>query len=267
MSPIALMSQEGYHFSMPETEGERLMRKNLEAAGFSVQKIEETDERRSDYRVFNSEESHTIEVKDKENSKEYKKLFEEACEKGGAFGTAPVFPSNVIAGIIRDAADQLAKTPRRDGEFSIIWFSCLGEDAPHVLTRAQLTLYGICDVIPWAKKYPPYTQLPCFFFYFNEFFKCPHVDAAILFSGGSWALFLNSFSQRLEAFKKTKLYGCFKKVCDPIALEAEGSALIVDGPVDRKDQSAVQLFLMKKYNLEGVSPMAVLDANGIIALK
>ena len=90
------------------------MREQLEALSFKVEPIglgKEEGERRSDKKVSDESDTYLVEVKDKESSQQYKRLVAEAREKGSAFGTAPVIPSNAIAGIIRDAADQLEKTP------------------------------------------------------------------------------------------------------------------------------------------------------------
>ena len=82
----------------------------------------------------------------------------------------------------------------------------------------------------------------------------------MLFDAKGWSICLNQFSSRYTALKNDELIGEFgKAVRDPLDDEASGIACVVDSDVDRRDQGAVQRFLMQKYEWSGVSPVAYVE--------
>ncbi len=244
---------------MSENETEQLMRLQLEALDFKVERIEtavEGGEQRADYRATDGTDSFIIEVKSKEDSPGYKALLDELDERGIAVGSTLLTADNAISRVIRKAAKQLANTPARESDFRLIWFACLGHDASFVLEQAELTVYGSREVMTFDQGSEDVSVKTCHFYGHGEFWRCRHVDAIALFGYAGWKLRLNPFSPRRDALSRTRLCSILgKAVCDPIAREAAREDLFVDEDVDRKDEAAVQQFLCRKYGLQRVDTL------------
>lgn len=233
-----------------EDETELYMRLVLEHEGFQVTRIPSSSKKTADYRVSDDRHSYVIEVKRKEDDPECLARFQkEFLEKGEASRSESGGHTNVMAGIIRDAAKQLESTPTEPGEFKLIWFAAWGERPELQMDQFRSTLYGEVTILI-ATPHEGIRQIPCFYYTFNEFYKLPHIDGAIAFSEARGGLYLNSFCPKADALKQTKLFRMFEKagaVCDPSALEASGNALIFDKDTDRRNKAAVYEILRQKY--------------------
>jgi len=254
---------------MGKNKAEEYMESKLESFGFTAVKIDETNEKICDYRVSDIKDPHfscIIEVKDKEDSKHFKQVNEKAQKNGMSFKAYALNRSNTLSGIIEEAAVQLKQTPSDEHEFSIMWLSCLGQDWEYVLEQAFLTLYGLAELQVFDKKYQMMGTKDCFYFNYNDFYKYPHVDAAILVGPKTWKLCLNTFGKRYEKLKQTRFYSLFKDKIDPDELEKQGSAYVMDSAADRKKESEVQDFIYKKYGYR-VSRIAMIEARGVVTWK
>lgn len=256
---------------MSNPHHEELVRKNFEAAGFRVEKIAEAAEKRCDWRVNDDTDEYIVEEKDKEDSDSHKKLVEKAHQDGSAFGTAPVVGNKRAAEVLRKAAKQVASTPAVEAAFRLIWFASHGADADYVLETARRSLYGNATVFPCDHRGEMGEERTCFYWYHGEFHRLQDIDAVILYGRGKWALCINHFSPRYAAFRKSKLAALFhsprQRPMDPLEMEKMGIAYIVDGAVDRKNESAIQMFLRKKYNLDGVGRLAEMEVRSIISFS
>jgi hypothetical protein len=56
-------------------------------------------------------------------------------------------------------------------------------------------------------------------------------------------------------------------VVDPIAIEAQGKAFIVDGDVDRNNEAEVLAFLQTKYESAGIRKITMNLLSGTLAIR
>lgn len=150
---------------------------------------------------------------------------------------------------------QLEATARA-GEFRIAWFSCLGSDAPFVLTRAEMTLYGVREVMPFDAKWNPYPATrPAYNFTLSEFHRLRGIDAAMLSDGDRGYLCLNTLSPRYEVLRDTRLVQVLgPAVHDPLELERQDRAFVVEGDVNRRRGEPSSPRTTSAMNVPSLSP-------------
>lgn len=250
-----------------EDETELHMRQALENEGFQVVRIPSSSKRRADYRVSDDQHNYLLEVKRKEdNPDRIARFLQDFLDKGEAIWREPGGHTNLMASIIRDAAEQLESTPTVQGEFKLIWFAAWGESPELQMDQFRSTLFGEVRILISEPQQEP-RQIPCFYYAMNEFYKLPHIDGAIASSPARGGLYINTFSPRARALKQTKLFRMFERigaVCDPTALEAGGDALIFDLDTNRRDKAAVFARLCQKYQF-GRREMLPIEGDVVIA--
>lgn len=255
---------------MQESDSELHARTVLESLGYAVERLAEANDRRTcDYLATGPTDALCVEVKDKEDSAQFKSMMEQVALEGRGEVTAPLTRTNPISRVIRNGHEQLTAAALGSTRLRILWFSCLGHDADLVLSQAEYTLYGERTVVPFpTQRGGPLPARPAFFFEQSEFYRLPELDAVVLSGRSDGRLCLNPFSPHLTNVRDTLLARSFGRgVVDPRALEAAGQACIVDGDVDRRSQPAVQAYLAKKYGWTGgVSPMAEIEWKAAIRL-
>ena len=237
---------------MPDKKTEVLVAEFLRNLGFTVSRISRSDEEpRPDFIVSKDHEVYIIE----ERSKEIPHLFDvaEKQAKKCGIGSASerLMPSNTLSGIVQKKKVQLAHKESADA-FRILWFSCMHSGAEHIFELMKHTLYGLASVSAWSDTAPDLLKVsvPCYYYYRSTFFRCPWLDATVLWSGKLWAFCVNEFGEHVEALRKCGLYRLFIKtggLQDPQVLEKEGRAFVIRGDVDRTDEHAKWDYLLKEY--------------------
>lgn len=194
----------------------------------------------------------------------------EALRSGRVHGlTTPLRPNNRVSGIIGKAAKQLRSTGAYvQHDARVIWFTSVGFDRETKDHQAYNTLYGATKTFDLNRSN---SLQDCFFFYNSEFFRHQDIDGAYLVVAdqGTAAvrLCLNPLSPQWMALRDSPFA---KKLAtglvDPVAREAAGEAMLVDGPVDRRNSGAVLNYLSAKYGIPMLQKMDMNMASAIVAV-
>ena len=237
---------------MQDKKSEQLLGEFLKDQGFKVERIPRSnDERRPDFIAAKDDEVYVIEEKSKEVLALFDKVERQADKCGIGSASEHIKQSNALSGIVRRSAGQLAYA-ETEGAFRILWFSCFHSHAEHIFELMRRTLYGLENVSVWSDSAPDLLRasFPCYYYYRNEFYNCPWLDATVLWSGKFWALCVNEFSEHVEALRKSSLYRLFGKtggLQDPQVLEKAKHAFVMRGDLDRTNERAKWDYLRKKY--------------------
>lgn len=234
-----------------ENREERYAREVLEFQGFTVERVSvEPGKRRADFRARRGVEEFVVEVTDKKETEFLRSTYEKARLGGMHVDSRQISPRNTVDGIIRDKAVQLEQTPASDGAFRVLWLSALNEDDHFLIEEARMTVYGLADLYVSPPDVASSVR-PCFYYHHSTFHAVPGIDGMVLVSRDGGHLCINPFSPRAELFRRSELAAVFPEasMIDPLRCEMEGSALVLDGHVNRKDVAAKQEYLQRKYGL------------------
>ncbi len=193
-----------------------------------------------------------------------------SLQSGQVYGsTTPLSPNNRVSGIIGKAAKQLISTGADvQHDARVIWFTSVGFDRDTKDHQAYSTLYGATKTFDLDRSA---SLQDCFFFYNSEFFRHQDIDGAYLVVADQGTaivrLCLNPFSTRWTSlrdspFAKRLVTG----LVDPVAQEAAAEAMLVDGPVDRRDGGAVLSYLRAKYGIQKLMNMDMNMASAVVAV-
>jgi hypothetical protein len=133
------------------------------------------------------------------------------------------------------------------------------------MDQFEATLYGSTCLVDWFKRDRAGI---CYFFYNGEFSRHRDVlDAAIVSAVPRFKLLLNPLSPNYERMKHSSLTHHLRNgVVDPLAIEAQGKAFIVDGEVNRDDEAEVLAFLQTKYGSAGIRNITINLLSGTLAV-
>jgi hypothetical protein len=237
---------------------ENFSKQLFESHGFTVSKIEETDEQRCDFILNDDKHSYLLEIKEREMNEDIKQNLK--TEGVYVHPTKPISFDNRIKAIIKKGVKQILKTSEViDADFKIICFSIMDEfDSPDY-ERLSSTLYGLrrlCFTNKGSNTLNVATS--CFYYGHSCFHTFKDLDAVIVLHSNGYGIFMNNFSKKYENFKSSFLYSIFDKedaITDPIKLEGK-IYLIADCDVDRNDTQEVNKFLCEKYGVSNIIPFA-----------
>ena len=193
-----------------------------------------------------------------------------ALRSGQVHGsTTSLRPNNRVSGVIGEAAKQLRSTGADVQHHArAIWFTSIGFDREAKDHQAFNTLYGATKTFDLERSS---SLQDCFFFYNSEFFRHQDIDGAYLVvaDGGTATvrLCLNPFSPNWMALRDSPFAKQLKTgLVDPVAREAVGEAMLVDGSVDRRDRGAVLSYLSAKYGVPMLQNMDMNMASAVVAV-
>lgn len=172
--------------------------------------------------------------------------------------TLPLRRDETLSGLVRDASHQLRSSSDRQHDFRLIWFTATGSLAVGKFEQFIATLYGCTNILEMNAT--GYRR--CYYFRHADFFRRADVidGAVVAHTDGktiSAKLCLNSLSPRFDALRRSAVVKPFNTaVEDPQALEDEGSAFVLDSPLDRKQERLLLGYLQKKYE---TGPLMVFD--------
>jgi len=212
-----------------------------------------------------------IEEKTKQENPDSAAARAESLQSSQVYGsTTPLRPNNRVSGIIGKAAKQLRSTGAdMQHDARIIWFTSVGFDRETKDHQAYNTLYGATKTFDLDRSA---SLQDCFFFYNSEFFRHQDIDGAYLVVADQGAatvrLCLNPFSSRWTSlrdspFAKKLVTG----LVDPVAQEAASEAMLVDGPVDRRESGAVLNYLRTKYGIQKLMNMDMNMTSAVVAVS
>lgn len=245
-----------------DTEAKKWVCEVLKQLGLTPELIPVSNQRRTpDLKATDGKDIFLIEVKSKIDDPSAVSAEAEKLRSGQpVVQSIPVSHNNTLSDIIRDAADQLkySKVPEA---IRLLWFNAEGGEPERQWRQLYSTLYGTRTLVDTTTN----AAYECFYFDFNEFFhRKDIIDAAFT----AWpengltklALFVNSFSPRVERVRNCTLYKALHEgLCDPRILESEGRAYLADTDVDRRNSDAVLKYIQDKYNNPNLSAFPALS--------
>jgi len=242
-----------------DNQAERLAKQFFQVHGYTVHRIARDQEaRRADFLAERGSEQVLLEVTEKEATGDFVELQSEARDRGLATLSRPIRPWNRIDGLLRDKAKQLEETPSNGSVLRVVWFSASHGDAEYVLDATLRTAFGLRNLFVFTASGGQYPK-PCFYYEHSTFFRTRSIDGLILESCGGAILCINSYSPMAAELSRATLSGVFPPgtVIDPLALEAQGRAFVLDAPIDRSDPRAKWQAIVEKY---GVKTAATIDS-------
>ncbi|MBS0588533.1 MAG: hypothetical protein JSS37_11420 [Proteobacteria bacterium] len=221
--------------------------------GISIEDIPTSDikqKKEADFLVKFDNAVVLIEEKTKGDDPTYLTQRTEELERGEIHSkTLPTSRNETLSGLVRDASHQLRSSSEKHHDFRLMWFTATGAHAEGKYEQFITTLYGRTNIMEMNAD----QHRCCYYFRNADFFRRAEViDGAIVaYTDGkrlSAKLCLNSLSPRYEALKRSAVVKPFgTAVEDPSAQEADGTAFILDGDLDRKNEAALLAYLQNKY--------------------
>ncbi len=233
----------------------------LEQLGVTVHDIPTSKKEESDFLAIFGENKVLIEEKTKFEDPQRLKERQGVLEKGEIYAShIPIIRDNRLSGLVKKAASQLDSSSEQEHDFRLIWFTSTGRDAEAKYLQFIATLYGTTNIIE-MNNLPYYRR--CYFFRHSNFYRHKEViDGAIVAyvdseTSVSARLCLNSLSPRYKLLRNSSVILPFgTAIEDPVVIEQEKQAFILDGDIDRNDERALLAFIQKKYN---TSPLMKID--------
>ncbi|MFC0710904.1 hypothetical protein [Azorhizophilus paspali] len=234
----------------------------LQHLGIAVEDIHTSDaeqKQEADFLVSFGGVRVLIEEKTKEDGPTYLAERAEELECGEIHAvTLPISRDETLSGLIRNASRQLRSSSNKPHGFRLMWFTAAGVHAEGKYEQFIATLYGRANLLEMNAAH----YRPCYYFRNADFFRrakvidgaiVAHTDGKFIFA----KLCLNSLSPRYEALRRSAVLQPFgSAVEDPIILEAEGTAFILDCALDRKNEGPLLAYLQEKY---GTAPLMTFD--------
>jgi hypothetical protein len=240
--------------------------------GYSVAHIPvEENERRADLAVTQGSENIFVEAKSKSQNSRYCKLMEDSKSNGIARMTREVGDSGAISAVIKDGAEQLAKTCCDDESFQILFVSCLHNDWEFVFDEFKNRAYGLAEFVVLPKSLTSLNatyHVECFYFWSADFIRFKNLNGIVLACSDGEFLFVNEFSVNVARFRCSNLYekmSSIKCVLDPLRSYELSGALRLDDCLLRT-QKERHAHLSEKYGLR-LSPSNVLLFNALMHVE
>jgi hypothetical protein len=216
--------------------------------GYEIHKISESNEETPDFFIADDSSAYILELKTKFPSDEEMNERRQVLSIGGIHNVdEEISFQKGLSKIISKAKNQLKNYKKGEDVLRLVWLLATDYLAEPRLDQFEATLYGS------AYLYSVERQGNCYFFYNSDFFKYREtLDAAIVSTMSMGKLLLNPLSPRYEKMKSSSLIGHFKEgsVIDPILIEKDGLAFLVDSNVNRSDEAAVLQYLKEKHNID-----------------
>ncbi len=155
-----------------------------------------------------------------------------------------------LSKIISKAKNQLKNYKKGEEILRLVWLVSTGHLAEPRLDQFETTLYG-STYLQTTERYGN-----CYFFYNSDFFKYRDVlDAAIVSTASKGKLLLNPLSPRYTRMKNSSLINHFidGSIIDPMKLDKEEQAFLVDSDVNRAEEQAVLQYLKEKYKTDKIA--------------
>ena len=235
---------------MKLNRSEQLAKQFLESLDLSVDVLEPVGDRKTaDFLATDSADmNYLIEVESQADDWSY---WEELKERGQVNRTDEVMRTNVASGVVRHATKQLRETEAPEHSFSLLAIVPASDDPGTQASEFRSTLYGTMLLVD-AESDSEHQTKECFYFDYNEFYEMTDIEGAILFWESSCQLCINTFAERVDAFRNSALHQRFDKdggILDPDALEASGQAYIADIDLPRSESEKLLDYVMEKYSL------------------
>ncbi len=235
---------------MKLNRSEQLVKELLESLDLLADALEPVGDRKTaDFLATDSDDvNYLIEVESQADDSSY---WEELEERGQVNRTDEVMRTNVASRVVRHATKQLRETEAPEHSFNLLAIVPASDDPGTHASEFRSTLYGIMLLVD-AESEDEHQTKDCFYFDYNEFYEMTDIEGALLFDESGCQLCINTFAERIDAFRTSALYQRFDKeggILDPDALEASGQAYIADIDLPRSESEKLLDYVTKKYSL------------------
>jgi len=238
---------------------EKLACQTLKRLGFSVKKIEESNQKKeADFIISYKGACAFVEAKLKEDDKEVVKNKEKQLEKYGcSIIDNKLGFDNSSSSIFRKALKQLNSSSKDIKDFKILFFLSIGINSKTKADKFKDTIYGSTLIS---------NGLTCYFFNYSEFMRQGNeIDGVIVgYLNDNQTIKLdfcmNPYSVRYDFLKKSILLEPFRNaIIDPFELEKKNQAYIVDKNIHRKlsdiekmmpSHNHILKHIQEKYNID-----------------
>lgn len=219
--------------------------------GYEINKIPETNEESPDFFITDNTSAYLLELKTKFPSEEEVAERETVLSSGEIYNIDEIITrKKSLSKIIWKAKNQLKNHEAEEDILKLVWLLAAGHLAEPRLNQFEATLYGSIHLFS-IERYGK-----CYFFHNSDFFKYREVlDGAIISTESKGQLLLNPLSPRYNKMKGSSIIKHFKKgsIVDPIEIENQGQAFLVDSGINRADEHAVLEYLKQKYKTEKIA--------------
>jgi hypothetical protein len=234
--------------------------------GMKVEKIKESSSKTPDFLVKCEKYKYLVELKEKFTNKEFLKIREQMLLDGDIFEeNYPAGRKKIISGVIRAACKQFTSS-EITADFNIVWLHAKGHNPDFQIYDFESTLYGYEVIVEWGKQ-NGFSGF-CYHFGHSDFYNHRNVlDGAVVSTTNEMKFCINACSPKYHLLKESGFRKAFEDgVLDPIDLEEEGQALIVNSDVNRNDENAVMEYVIKKYKLQKAMKMPMQQISATVAL-
>lgn len=215
----------------------------LSPHGFRVDDIPRDENRSADLLTTFGEERYLIELKQKDRAPRGSSTIKTSSETGFRYRHRidPTSYRNTLAGLLRDAANQMNSSAERLGidPFRVTWFAL--EPPEDRLHQEQLraTMYGTrIAACGTSARY-------CHFASWSSFASMPALlDGVVLAGTFGIGLFLNHLSPRYLSMKSSRLVNLFGRGAYDPMLDSEAFLLRPSGAAPTREWVAAQLLEM-----------------------
>ncbi len=222
-----------------------------------AEKIPESSEESPDFFIELGDEKVLIELKTKIDSSDLIERREKAFEKGEAYErTAVIGRHNAVSKRIKKASGQLKSQKNKLGaDYCYVFLLANGVYQSEQLGVFETSLYGDKDIIPMGDDFDKGIK-KCYYYTNSDFFNNREIlDGAFILGGEFGRLCINSVSENYSNVIKSRFVEAFRPgVLCPVERESKGEAYVIDTPIDRSDENALNSYLCKKYNLNKIVP-------------
>ena len=222
----------------------------LEKLGFSVIKIPEGKKEEADFQAMIKDCVVLIEEKTKLDDQSLLDEKQEQFSKGKVCTShIPLVRNNRLSGIVGKAASQLQSSSAMAHNFRLIWFTGAGTNAEAQYQQFIATVYGTTNIFEMNSN----TYRCCYFYRNSDFHRYKTIidgaiAACVTATTVNAKLCLNPLSPNYESLRDSPVASAFgTAVVDPKATEANGTALILDTDIGRKNEQPLLDFLQEKY--------------------
>jgi len=242
----------------------------LKKLGFSVTKISEGQKEEADFLAAIDGYVALIEEKTKLDDRKVLDERMEQLDEGQLYTShIPLVRNNILSGIVRKAASQLRSSSDKAHNFRLIWFTGAGINAEAQYHQFIATVYGTTNIVEMNSN----VSRRCYFYRNSDFHRYSEIiDGAIAaYMTGKTVnakLCLNPLSPNYQTLRASAVSAAFgTAVEDPKTAESNGTAFIVDGDFDRKNERVLLEFLQAKYSTKPLMGIDTGYVSAVVSIK
>lgn len=236
-------------------ENEKLALALFDAFGLRAEKIPECDEKSPDFLVTLEDRRLLFELKTKFDSDQVLGKRDTKLDSGEIHEHfSKLDRTNLLSAIVRKAREQLETQKQKlNADECYVFLLSSGPYAHDKYDQFINTIYGRNLIVPMGNNAPE----PKYFYYYgyNDFFRHREIlDGALVCDGRRATLCLNTFSANYEKIRSSGFGDKLTSgILDPLTLEENGQAYVLDSDIDRKKTESIDKYLIKKYSLEKIT--------------